>query len=158
LRDDATDPSFIHRFDVSAGHPDGLVLSFALRFVDGEGRTVDERLEAVEVSLAGGVSDNADADLRRLGIDEAGSSVLPDRAAIARWQEAFEPLTVRARAEAERRAGERRLELEALGRELREDELANLALWRRLEEQRIETLTLGTSAQVSFETGQEYEE
>lgn len=158
LRDDATNPSFIHRFDVSAGHPDGLVLSFALRFVDGEGRTVDERLEAVEVSLDGDVSHSLEADLHRLGIDEAGASVIPDRAAIGRWQKAFVRLAAQARDEAERRAGKRRSELEDLGRGLREDELANLALWRRLEEQRIETLTLGTSAQVSFETGQEYEE
>ena len=158
LRDDATNPSFVHRFDVSAGDPEGLVLSFALRFVDGEGRTVDERLEAVEVSLDGRVSTDPAADLSRLGIDEPGSAVLPDRDAIGAWQEEFERLSVPARAECERRADKRRLELEALGRELLEEELANLALWRAIEEKRIETLTLGTSVQVSFESGQEYHE
>lgn len=158
LRDDATSPSFVHRFDVSAGDPEGLVLSFALRFVDGEGRTVDERLEAVEVTLDGRVSNESEQDLARLGIHAPGSSVLPDKAAIERWQNEFEDLTAHARAEAERRAGKRRLELEGLGRELRDEELANLALWRNVEEKRIEILTLGTSAQVSFESGQEYEE
>ena len=67
LREEAADPTFDHRFDVEVGEPRGLVLSFALRFVDGDGRTADEQLEAVEVRRDFSLSSDPSADFARPG-------------------------------------------------------------------------------------------
>lgn len=158
LRDEATDPAFTHRFDVSVGEPEALVLSFVVRFVDGDGRTVEERLEAVQVFADESVSEEPVDDLKRLGVSAILDSGVPGRATVNRWRAHFQGLLPVARAEAERRAETRRLELEAVGRKLLEEEVANLALWRRAEEERIATLTLGKSAQVTFEGAQAYDE
>ena len=56
LRDEASDPKCRHRFDVTGGEREGLILSFAMRFVDGEGRTAEEALAAVELQLDATVS------------------------------------------------------------------------------------------------------
>jgi hypothetical protein len=157
LREEGGDATFRHRFDVSSGEP-GLVLSFAMRFVDGEGRTLDERLEAVEVLLDGRASGDASSDLAQLAITATtGTGGLPDPTAIPDWQARFSTLLHVAREEADRRAERHRIELEQAARELHDEEIANLALWRRAEERRVETITLGTDLQVSFESAEEYE-
>jgi superfamily II DNA or RNA helicase len=157
LRDEATVPDFPHRFDVVAGEPEGLVVSFAVRFVDGEGRTAEESLLAVEVALDASVSRSPGADMARLGIDAPGPAALPDKARIAVWQDAFARLYEAARKEAERRAEARRVSLVELAQELVASEREALGLWRGEEEHRVELLALGRDPQLSFESGQEYE-
>lgn len=157
LRDEATGPGFPHRFDVVAGEPEGLVISFAVRFVDGEGRTAEESLLAVEVGLDGSASGHPEADMARLGIDAPGPAALPDRARIAVWQDAFPRLYESARKEAERRAEARRVSLVELAQELVAAERETLGLWRGDEERRVELLALGRDPQLSFESAQEYE-
>jgi len=157
LRDEAAAPDFPHRFDVVAGEPEGLVFSFAVRFVDGEGRTAEESLLAVEVALDGSVSRSPEADMARLGIDAPGPATLPDKARIAVWQDAFVRLYEAARQEAERRAEERRLALVELAEELVAAEREALGRWRGEEERRVELLALGRDPQLSFESAQEYE-
>jgi superfamily II DNA or RNA helicase len=130
LRDEAADPAFVHRFDVEVGSPESLVCSFLLRFVDGDGRTVEERLDAVDVGLTGSTSGSPEEDLVRLGLDAPGSGMNPDRDAIERWRASYPVLVDAARAEAERRAELRRRELVELATRLREEELEALAVWR----------------------------
>ncbi|MGH9065979.1 MAG: helicase-related protein, partial [Acidimicrobiales bacterium] len=157
LRDDAADPHFPHRFDVEAGLPEGLVCSFAVRFVDGEGRTLEERLEAVEVSLEGGASADATDDQDRLGLSRPSSTGRPDARAVERWQAAFPALAPIARAEASRRVEARREELVALAEELWEDELEVLGLWRSDQARRIERIVFGTETSVTFEQAAAHE-
>jgi hypothetical protein len=157
LRDEATEPGFSHRFDVEAGAPEGLVLSFATRFVDGDGRTAEESLLAVEVGLDGSVSQDGVRDLARLGIDRTSLAALPDPARIVLYQEEFPRLCQAARAEAERRAKERRAALVELAHELVAAEREALGLWRGEEERRVERLSLGRDPQVSFDAFQELE-
>lgn len=157
LRDESLDPTFPHRFDVAAGDPEGLILSFASRFVDGEGRTAEEALVAVEVALDGTVSSDAEADMARLGIDQPPSGLLPDPSALAPWVDAYPTLAGIARGEVQRRAEERRQDLVELARNLLADELEALGLWRSEESRRVERLSLGSSAQLTFEASQDYE-
>jgi superfamily II DNA or RNA helicase len=158
LRDEATDPLFPHRFDVEAGDGEGLVLSFVTRFVDGEGRTVEEALMAVEVALDGSVSSDPIADFQRLGIDAPSSGGVPSVEAISPWRQAFPRLVEAAQAEAQRRAEQRRAELVNLAHELLADELEALGQWKAEETKRAEIMTLGLEAAVSFEAAQAYEE
>jgi superfamily II DNA or RNA helicase len=157
LRDEAADPAFPHRFDVAAGETEGLVLSFAVRFVDGEGRTAEESLTAVEVHVDGRVSNDPALDLARLGVEEAGSGSLPDRDRIPPWVNDFPRLAQIARDEVDRRAEQRRQQLVELAHELVEDELVALGEWRGEEERRVERLSFGTSSQPTFEDAEEYE-
>lgn len=157
LRDEAADPTFPHRFDVEAGDEEGLVCSFALRFVDGEGRTADERLEAVEVRLDGTASGDPNSDRERFGLDREGNARRPDPSRIAVWHEAFESLAGAARVEALRRAEHHREALEEMADRLREEELEVLALWKGEQKERVERLTLGTAAQISFEGAAAYQ-
>lgn len=158
LRDEASDPSFAHRFDVEVGDPPGLVLSFVSRFVDGEGRTVEESIGAVEVALDGRVSADADRDLERLGVEAPSRGGVPDLGQVAPWKARFPHLAEVARVEAARREDARRQELADLARELVEEELVALGRWRGEEERRVETLTLGGSAQLTFEASEAYEQ
>lgn len=159
LRDEARDPTFCHRFDVAPSNHEGLVISFVARFVDGESRTVDERLEAVEVSVEGSVSQDPEADLIRLGLDgQAAHAGRPSPERIAVWSEAFPALAVTARREAERRAELRRLEIDDLADEIIAEERESLARWASDEKGKIERITFGGSASISFDQLEAYEE
>lgn len=157
LRDEAADPAFVHRFDVAVGDDEALVYSFAVRFVDGDGRTVEERLDAVAVAPDGTTSGEAERDIERLGVLAPGDGRRPDANAVARWRERHEQLADVARAEAERRAEERRAELSDLARRLWEEELEVLILWRSEQRARIDTVTLGADPRLTFERYEDYE-
>ena len=89
LRDEATRSGFAHRFDVMTADEEGLVLSFLARFLNGDGRTGDERLEAVEVSLDGVAGTDPVEALHRLGVDARSDPRPVDPSALPRWQQAF---------------------------------------------------------------------
>jgi superfamily II DNA or RNA helicase len=156
LRDDAVDPTFRHRFDVEVGTP-GLVCSFAVRFVDGDGRTVEERLEAVEVDASGTVSTDADSNLKRLGLDAPGAGGRPNPEAVAGWQADWPDHAATATAEAQRRAEARRLQLVAIAEDLREQELAVLTLWRSEQARQVERLIFGADVRMTFEQSAEFD-
>lgn len=156
LRDDASDPGFEHRFDIEAGDAEGLVLSFVLRFVDGDGRTAEESLQAVEVLVDGEVSSDPAEDLARLGIDAEPSGQVPDAARAAPWRAAFPDLAAAARREAERRAELRRVALVEEAQLLVADELEALLTWKGEEAKKAEMLTLAQGPQLTFEVGEEY--
>ncbi len=151
LRDEASDPAFPHRFDVEVGSPEALVFSFATRFVDGDGRTVEERMEAVEIR-ENSVSQSPSSDLKRLGIESSSSGRVPDPIAIEHWRERYEELAGIAREEALRRTAVRRAELAHTAELLQDEELQTLARWEGEEHKKINTLVLGTSIQtIPFE-------
>lgn len=159
LRDEARDPSFHHRFDVAPDEREGLVVSFIARFVDGESRTVDERLEAVEVSLDGQVSTDAEGDLHRLGLTASTTtSGRPDADRIAEWKERFDGLATAARVEAERRAEARRDEIDDLADELVAEEREALTRWKGEEKDRIDRISFGPGGAMSFEQLEAYDE
>jgi superfamily II DNA or RNA helicase len=158
IRDDGRDPSFPHRFDVAADATEGLVLSFVARYMDGEGRTVDERLEAVEVSVDDAVSRDAAHDLTRLGIDETSAPGRPDSARVGVWKARFAELAEDARVEAERRAAEHLDELGRIAVELGGKEREALGEWKSSEKSRIERISFGGALQVSFDQLNAYEE
>jgi superfamily II DNA or RNA helicase len=152
LREEASDPAFRHRFDVQVGTPEGLVCSFAVRFVDGDGRTLEEDLTAVEVSLDATPSQDATADLRRLGLDaQAANSARPDPASIDRWQAAYPSLAEAAKGEATRRATARQAELVEVGLDLQSQEVEVLALWHSEQATRVDRLIFGTARQITLE-------
>jgi len=156
LRNEASRPEFAHRFDVEASDTESLVLSFVARFVDGDGRTVDERLEAVEVDADGVVGTDPGLALRRLGVDAPSDPRRVDPERIPPWQRAFEGLVAVASAEASRRAELRRVELVEVATEMAGEEREALALWHREEAQRAELLSFGTATQPSFEQAEAF--
>ncbi|MHB1446204.1 MAG: DEAD/DEAH box helicase [Acidimicrobiales bacterium] len=156
LRDEAATPGFAHRFDVEAAERPSLVCSFAVRFVDGDGRTVEERLEAVEVDRGGRTGKDSEAALGRLGIDSASTAGRPDPTAVDDWSAAWPSLYPAMREEAERRAEFRRQELVVEGRRLTDEEVGVLALWHSEEARRIERLVFGASVRITLEQGEAY--
>lgn len=158
IRDEAADPQYAHRFDVAASSREGLILSFLSRFVDGDGRTVEEKLEPVEVSDPQTVSHDPEADLERLSILNGKYPGRPDADAIVRWSTLLPEVHPPAIGEAERRAATRRGELEETATELWEEELDVLARWRDVEARRVETVIFGDRTKISFEEAATYEE
>jgi hypothetical protein len=156
LRNEAARPDFVHRFDVEASDTESLVLSFVSRFVDGDGRTVDERLEAVEVDADGVVGTDPGLALRRLGVDAPSDSLRADPDRIPQWQQAFEAVVAAASTEAARRAEQHRAELIEIATEMAAEEREALALWRREEAERAELLSFGTAAQPTFEQAEAF--
>ena len=158
LRDEAREPAFAHRFDVATDEREGLVVTFVARFIDGESRTVDERLEAVEVSLGRDVSSDPEADRVRLGLDApSGIAGRPDPDRIAVWRTAFPELAGLARTEAERRAERRRLELDDIADELVAEERESLARWKSEEKSKIDRISFGPGGSMSFEQMEAYD-
>jgi len=159
LRDEARDPNYSHRFDVAVDDQEGLVVSFVARFVDGESRTVDERLEAVEVSLIGEVSHDAEHDRLRLGLDASPSSPgRPDPERIGAWRERFPTLATAVRAEAERRAELRRLEIDYIADEIVAEERESLVRWKGAEKDKIERVSFGPGGSMSFDQLEAYDQ
>jgi hypothetical protein len=158
IRDDARNPEFVHRFDVAVDADEGLVFSFVARYVDGESRTADERLLAVEVSLDGAVSKDSERDFARLGISETSSPGRPDTERITAWRSRFEPLAEVARVEAERRTAEHLLELDRIADELSGEEREALGRWKSDEKARLERISFGTAVKLSFDQLEAYEE
>jgi len=121
------------------GSPAGFVFTYALRFVDGRGETVEERFEAVFVGLDGQVSHDGLADLR--WIAECRSfghlSEAEARALLPRFQATFETAKALAEAEVRRRQAERTRELEVLQRSIAEEALIRLGRWKQACEDRL---------------------
>jgi superfamily II DNA or RNA helicase len=154
LRCDAADPAFRHRFDVEVGAPERMVCSFAVRFVDGDGRTVDECLLAVPVDARLQPDVSADDNLDALGLDQAPAAGVPDSATIRAWVERWQSVAAAATAAAELRAERRRLRLVAAAETLREQELEVLALWRSDQARALERLVFGSATAITLEQGE----
>jgi hypothetical protein len=158
IRDEGRDPDFAHRFDVSVDTDEGLVFSFVARYVDGESRTADERLLAVEVKLDGTVSVDSEHDFERLGIGMTLSAGRPSSGRIEAWRSRFEGLAVAARAEADRRTTQHLLELDRIADELSGEEHEALGRWKSDEKTRIEKISFSNPFKVSFDQMEAYEE
>lgn len=150
-------PSRIAYRRTPAGSPPGFVFTYALRFVDGRGETVEERFEAVFVGLDGQVSHDGAADLRWIAECRAFGhlSEAEARAVLPRFQAAFEAAKALAGAEVRRRQAERTRELEALQRTITEEALIRLGRWKQASEDRlarraVEALTGGGPVQLDL--------
>jgi hypothetical protein len=158
IRQDARNPDFAHRFDVGVDGDEGLVFSFVARYVDGESRTADERLLAVELSLDGAASGDSERDFVRLGISETSSPGRPDPERITAWRGRFEALAQVARVEAERRTVEHLRELDRIADELSGEEREALGRWKGEEKVRIEKISFGSTVNLSFDQLEAYQE
>ncbi len=121
--------------DVSAG----FLFTFAQRFLDGRGETIDEAFEPVFVALNGEASRDADAD-RRLFADpgRGGNATEAEEQALEdRYRLGFEAAADRALAEATRRAECRVRELEGEQQRIVEDALVRLGAWKQASEARL---------------------
>lgn len=139
------------------GSPPGFVFTYALRFVDGRGETVEERFEAVFVGLDGQVSRDGVADLRWIAecrsfghLSEAEAQTL-----LPRFQGYFYEAKALADAEVRRRQTERIRELETLQREIAEEALIRLGRWKQASEERlarraVEALTAAEPVQLGL--------
>lgn len=158
IRDDARNPEFAHRFDVGVDADEGLIFSFVGRYVDGESRTADERLLAVEMSLDGMASQDSDRDFVRLGISQTSSPGRPDPERITAWRGHFEALAEEARVEAERRTAAHLRELDRIAAQLSGEEREALGRWKSDEKARIEKISFGTAMKLSFDQLEVYED
>jgi hypothetical protein len=127
---------------VSADQPAGIFFTYAARFVDGRGETIEERFEVVFVALDGTVSHDPEADLRRFVqptpfsgnpnlTEQEGTTVLP------RFQAAFADACAAAGPEVEQRQQARVVELVQQQERIAEDALMRLGLWKHASEERL---------------------
>jgi hypothetical protein len=138
-------PGFTSRVSyrkVPADQSAGMLFTYAARFVDGRGETIEERFEVVFVGLDAQVSRDPDADLRRFVhpasfrgnpnlTEQEVADVLP------RFQAAFEQARERAWAEAQQRQEARVQQLVQQQERIAEDALMRLGLWKHASEDRL---------------------
>jgi hypothetical protein len=129
-------PSRIAYRRTAAGSTPGYLFTYATRFVDGRGETLEERFEVVFVALDGTVSQDAEADVQlfterrpfgNLSAQEE-SEVLP------LFQAAFEAAKNHGFAEAQRRRDQRCRELQRQQERIIYDALELLGRWREANE------------------------
>lgn len=122
-----------------AGTPPGFVFTYAMRFLDGRGETVEERFEAVFVGLDGQVSHDSTADLRRVAERRPFGQISPAEAAtvLPRFQASFARAAELAAAEAVRRQNERACELERAQWRIVKEASERLGRWKQACEDRI---------------------
>jgi superfamily II DNA or RNA helicase len=138
-------PGFTSRVSyckVPADQSAGLLFTYAARFVDGRGETIEERFEVVFVGLDAQVSRDPDADLRRFVhpapfngnpnlTEQEVADVLP------RFQAAFGQARERAWTEAQQRQEARVQQLVQQQERIAEDALMRLGLWKHASEDRL---------------------
>lgn len=117
----------------------GFIFTYAVRFVDGRGETVEERFEAVFVGLDGRISQESDADMRLFTEKRPfGNLSLQEEAELLpRFQGAFESARIAADQEILHRRDIRCEQLSANQRQVAEDALMRLGGWRDASERRM---------------------
>ncbi len=117
----------------------GFIFTYAVRFVDGRGETIEERFEAVFVALDGTVSQHPEEDMRKFTerrpfgnlSSQEESDLLP------RFQVAFELAKQAAMKEMKRRREKRSHELEQRQYEISEKALKRLGAWQMASEDQL---------------------
>jgi len=142
MRGRAFDPGFPSRIAyrrTAIGSTPGYIFTYAVRFVDGRGETIEERFEAVFVALDGSISQHAEEDVRmfterrafgNLSLEEE-SSLLPH------FQAAFETAKSAAAQEMERRRDARSTELRERQRDISDKALMRLGVWKNASEEQL---------------------
>jgi hypothetical protein len=120
----------------------GFFFTYAARYLDGRGETIEEQFMAVFVGLDGQVSQDAQADLHRFVQPEHLASdpnlnEQEEQAVLSPYREAFGAARASALQEAQRRQQERVQYLIAQQERIAEEALMRLGLWKHASEQRL---------------------
>jgi hypothetical protein len=127
---------------VPAGQAGGFLFTYALRFVDGRGETVEERFEVVFVGIDGQISQDSQADLQRFVQPSAlrsGPNLTPEEEAelLPAYKSAFERARAQADQETAHRQGARAAELAHQQDAIAEEALIRLGRWKQASEDRL---------------------
>ena len=133
-------PSRIAYRRTAAGSTPGYLFTYAARFVDGRGETLEERFEAIFVALDGTVGQDAEADLRLFTERQpfGNLSAQEEREVLPRFQAAFESAKTTAHAEMQCRRDERCRELQRQQEKRIYDALEKLGRWHGANETQLQ--------------------
>jgi len=129
-----------------AGSPEGFCFTYAMRFVDGRGETIEERFEAIFVSTDGAASTDPEADMRRFA--EPVQPINPNltqaeqQTRLPVLKAAFETARAKAQQEAERRSRERAGQIAAQQSQIADEALQRLGVWLNASENRLANRTV----------------
>jgi hypothetical protein len=119
----------------------GFLFTYAMRFVDGRGETIEERFETIFVGLDGRVSRDPEADLRRFTrpqpVRDPNLTPREEREVLPRFKAAFEMAREKADLEAQRRQQVRVQQLMEQQDRIAEDALIRLGRWKQASEERL---------------------
>lgn len=132
-------PSRIAYRRTAEGSIPGYIFTYAVRFVDGRGETIEERFETVFVSLDGVASHNPDEDMRLFTERRpfGNLSVQEESHLLPRFRDTFEAAKQVALVEMERRREERRQELGSRQIDISEEALKRLGVWKTASQEQI---------------------
>jgi hypothetical protein len=143
MRGEAFKPDFYSRIAyrrTPPGSSPGFIFTYALRFVDGRGETIEERFEAIFVGLDSSASQNPDADMRLFtekrpfgNLSSQEESVL-----LSRFKMAFDSAKATAEIEVFRRRDTRCEQLRANQHTIAEEALIRLGMWRQASENQLQ--------------------
>jgi ERCC4-related helicase len=126
---------------VPANSKAGYLFTYAMRYLDGRGETIDEHFEVIFARLDGTISHDSVADLRRFTEKErvADPNLTPQEEAIKLpvYKSGFERALELANTEAGRRQRERVEILENQQEQIAEDALVRLGRWRQATDERL---------------------
>ena len=124
----------------AAGTQPAVLFTYAIRFVDGRGETIEERFEVVEARPDGVVSHDGEADLRQFLLAPQPAALGPaEEVTLRRAVPAvFDRLTEPALAQAAERADARLADLAQQQRRVADEALLRLGAWRERAEARVE--------------------
>lgn len=135
---------------VAASSPDGILFTFAMRFLDGRGEAIEERFESVLARLDGSTSTSSAEDLQLFLSSGSGGNVTDGerRALQSDYAAKFDRCREAAEAEAKRRADSRAGELEHAQRLVVEEALIRLGRWKLASEDRLRRRTVAEAGAV----------
>lgn len=110
----------------------GFLFTYAVRFVDGRGETIEERFEAIFIGLDRQVSQESDADMRLFTEKRpfGNLSAQEETELLPQFRVAFDPARAAADEEILRRRDERCKQLSISQRQIAEEALIRLGEWR----------------------------
>jgi superfamily II DNA or RNA helicase len=143
MRGEAFKPDFYSRIAyrrTPPGSSPGFIFTYALRFVDGRGETIEERFEAIFAGLEGSVSQNPDADMRLFTEKRpfGNLSSQEESELLSRFKMAFDSAKAVAEIEVLRRRDARCEQLRTNQHTIAEEALIRLGMWRQASENQLQ--------------------
>lgn len=143
MRGEAFKPDFPSRVAyrrTPSGSSPGFLFTYAVRFVDGRGETIEERFEAIFVGLNGSVSQLPDADMRLFTEKRpfGNLSLQEEVGLLPHFKEAFDAAKAAAGREILRRRDVRCDQLRDHQHTIAEEALIRLGMWRQVSESQLQ--------------------
>lgn len=132
-------PSRIAYRRTAQGSTPGFLFTYAARFVDGRGETIEERFEVIFLGLDGQAGQDSDADLRLFAEKRPFGNLSPreEMLVLPRFRAAFEMVRSAAEREMHRRQEARCAQLGVSQGEIVEQALINLGEWKAASEHQL---------------------